>query len=131
MPVAMKVAFSESKGISVETYCTLPVSLWFPGKKSPGKNSFDAISLRIPSLFHSPRAKEFSLCSDLINLYNGGGGEKEKGGERTKKKKEKKKKKLAPDQPRAGYALSREKWIQACSFQGAVNYPDGSRAYLM
>lgn len=58
------------------------------------------------------------------------GGE-EKGGERTKKKKEKKKKKLAPDQPRAGYALSREKWIQACSFQGAVNYPDGSRAYLM
>lgn len=109
MPVAMKVAFSESKGISVETYCTLPVSLWFPGKKSPGKNSFDAISLRIPSLFHSPRAKEFSLCSDLINLYNGGGGEKEKGGERTKKKKEKKKKKNWRLINRARDTLSRAK----------------------
>lgn len=67
----------------------------FHGKKSPGKNSFDAISLRIPSLFHSPRGKQFSLCPDLINLYN------RRGGKKKRRKEKKERKKLGPrDQPR-------------------------------
>ena len=100
----MKVAFSDfkAKGPLSKYIVRIQSSFDFHEKNLQEKIRCNFASNSIP-LFHSPRGKQFSLCPDLINLYNGRGKKKEKKKKKKEKEKRRKEKKNRPrDQPESG-----------------------------